>query len=115
MNAETQNELQLKRASNAALASLLNLTLFPVIGFIILFSCNNTNENPILNSKIYNFPLQLKLCYTLSASDIDYGISILEISKNDLLLVKKLYVSKKNIYLYKNCAVYIRKLTFSQY
>ena len=26
----------------------------------------------------------------------------LEISKNDLLLVKKLYVSKKNIYLYKN-------------
>ena len=55
-----------------------------------------------INSKIYNFPLQLKLCYTLSASDIDYGIIILEISKNDLLLVKKLYVSKKNIYLYKN-------------
>ena len=38
-----------------------------------------------INSKIYNFPLQLKLCYTLSASDIDYGISILEISKNDAL------------------------------
>ena len=55
-----------------------------------------------INSKIYDIPLQLKLCYTLSASDIDYGISILEISKNDLLLVKKLYVSNKNIYLYKN-------------
>lgn len=36
MDAKTQNELQLTRASNAALASLLNLTLFPVIGFIIL-------------------------------------------------------------------------------
>jgi len=36
MNTEIQNDLQLKRASNAALASLLNLTLFPVIGFIIL-------------------------------------------------------------------------------
>ncbi len=30
------NELQLKRASNAALASILNLTVLPVIGFIIL-------------------------------------------------------------------------------
>ncbi len=31
-----QLKLQLKRASNAALASLLNLTFLPVIGFIIL-------------------------------------------------------------------------------
>ena len=30
------NELQIKRASNAAMASLLNLTLLPVIGFIAL-------------------------------------------------------------------------------
>jgi hypothetical protein len=30
------NELQLKQASNAALASLLNLTLFPIISFIVL-------------------------------------------------------------------------------
>jgi len=36
MTAHMHNELQLKRASNAALASLLNLTLFPVISFIIL-------------------------------------------------------------------------------
>ena len=31
-----KNELQLKRASNAALASLLNLTILPVISFIVL-------------------------------------------------------------------------------
>lgn len=30
------DDLQLKRASNAALASLLNLTILPVIGFVIL-------------------------------------------------------------------------------
>ncbi len=30
------NKLQLKRASNAALVSLLNLTFFPVISFIVL-------------------------------------------------------------------------------
>ena len=30
------NESQLKRASNAALASILNLTVVPVIGFIVL-------------------------------------------------------------------------------
>ncbi len=34
---ESQTELQLKNASNAALASILNLTLLPVIGFIALF------------------------------------------------------------------------------
>ena len=31
------NDIQLKRASHAALASLLNLTALPVIGFIIVF------------------------------------------------------------------------------
>ena len=31
------NELQLKNASNAALASLLNLTILPVVSFIALF------------------------------------------------------------------------------
>ena len=36
MKSETTNELQLHRASNAALASLLNLTILPVIGFIAL-------------------------------------------------------------------------------
>ena len=36
MNSVNKNELQLNRASNAALASLLNLTLLPVISFIAL-------------------------------------------------------------------------------
>jgi len=31
------NEIQLKRASRASLASVLNLTFLPVVGFIILF------------------------------------------------------------------------------
>ncbi len=34
---KSQSEEQLKNASNAALASILNLTLLPVIGFIALF------------------------------------------------------------------------------
>ena len=36
MNSAKTNELQLKHASNAALASLLNLTILPVISFIAL-------------------------------------------------------------------------------
>lgn len=36
MKSEKTDALQLKRASNAALASLLNLTLLPVISFIAL-------------------------------------------------------------------------------
>jgi len=36
MRSKKQNKQQLKRASNAALASLLNLTFLPVISFIIL-------------------------------------------------------------------------------
>ena len=37
MTKSSQTKLQLKNASNAALASLLNLTLLPVISFIALF------------------------------------------------------------------------------
>ena len=37
MELNQTNALPLQRASNAALASLLNLTLLPVIGFIALF------------------------------------------------------------------------------
>ncbi|MCF6190615.1 MAG: hypothetical protein L3J51_09050 [Cocleimonas sp.] len=38
MNANNQHsKLQLKNAANAALASILNLTLLPVIGFIALY------------------------------------------------------------------------------
>ena len=36
MNSAKTNEAQLQRAANAALASLLNLTLLPVISFIAL-------------------------------------------------------------------------------
>lgn len=36
MKSATTNKSQLKRASNAALASLLNLTVLPVVSFIIL-------------------------------------------------------------------------------
>ncbi|PCJ30760.1 MAG: hypothetical protein COA90_08315 [Gammaproteobacteria bacterium] len=40
------DSLQLQRASNATLASLLNLTLFPVIGFIVLLLIyKKTTEN----------------------------------------------------------------------
>lgn len=37
MTTQPQTKLQLKNASNAALASILNLTLLPAIGFIALF------------------------------------------------------------------------------
>lgn len=37
MRSVKANKLQLKNASNAALASLLNLTILPVISFIALF------------------------------------------------------------------------------
>jgi fatty acid desaturase len=36
MKTSSTNDLQIKRASNAAMASILNLTLLPVIGFIAL-------------------------------------------------------------------------------
>ena len=36
MMGDTQNKLQIKNASNAALASILNLTLLPILGFIAL-------------------------------------------------------------------------------
>ena len=36
INKPHMNVLQIKRASNAAMASILNLTLLPVVGFIVL-------------------------------------------------------------------------------
>jgi len=36
MKSVPENEIQLKQASNAAMASLINLTILPVIGFIAL-------------------------------------------------------------------------------
>jgi len=39
-----KSELQLKQASNAALASLLNLTVLPIIGFVILLFLYKQSE-----------------------------------------------------------------------
>ena len=44
MSSVKPNEHQLKRASNAALFSLLNLTLLPVIGFINLLAIYTKTE-----------------------------------------------------------------------
>lgn len=44
----TTDKLQLQRASNAALFSLLNLTILPIIGFIVLlFTYKKTEANRI--------------------------------------------------------------------
>ena len=59
MNSAKINELQLKRASNAALASLLNLTILPVISFIVLlFIYKKTEPNTIDH---YHATLGLKI------------------------------------------------------
>ena len=48
MNSAKPTELQLKQASNAALASLLNLTILPVISFIaLLLIYRKTGANTI--------------------------------------------------------------------
>lgn len=48
INKTPMNEAQLKRASNAALASILNLTFLPVIGFIaLLLIYKKTEPNSI--------------------------------------------------------------------
>lgn len=48
MTSAKPNELQLRRASNAALASLLNLTILPVISFIpLLLIYGKTESNTI--------------------------------------------------------------------
>jgi len=59
MTTQSHTKLQLKNASNAALASILNLTLLPVIGFIALFliykktTANNIDHyHAILGMKI---------------------------------------------------------------
>ncbi len=44
MTSSQINESQLKRASNAALASILNLTFLPVIGFIALLLIYKKSE-----------------------------------------------------------------------
>ena len=59
MIGDTQNKLQIKNASNAAFASILNLTLLPVIGFVALIiiykkttSNNIDHYHAILGMKI---------------------------------------------------------------
>ena len=51
----------------------------------------------------YNvFPPPLKLCYLLSIDDLNNAVDILNNTNNNLILVKKLYISKKLIWIYKH-------------
>lgn len=53
------NETQIKQASNAALASILNLTLLPIISFIVLlFICKKSQAGSIAR---YHAILGLKI------------------------------------------------------
>ena len=53
------NELQLQRASNAALTSLLNLTLLPVISFLVLLLIYTKTEADTIDR--YHVLLGLKI------------------------------------------------------
>jgi len=54
-----ENELRIKRASRAALASLLNLTFLPVIGFIWLLLIGKFVEQDQIDH--YHFKLAIKI------------------------------------------------------
>jgi hypothetical protein len=59
MTSVKTNELQLKRASNAALVSLLNLTILPVISFIALLLIYRKTESDTIDR--YHAALGLKI------------------------------------------------------
>ncbi len=59
MKSAKTNELQLKRASNAALASLLNLTILPVISFIALLLIYTKTESDTIDR--YHATLGIKI------------------------------------------------------
>ena len=59
MKSVKTNELQLKRASDAALASLLNLTILPVISFIALLLIYRKTEPDTIDR--YHAVLGLKI------------------------------------------------------
>jgi hypothetical protein len=54
-----------------------------------------------INQITKNQLLPLKLCYLINQSDIDYAINILNNNNNDLILVKRKYISNIDIYIYK--------------
>jgi len=56
---KTNNEQQIKRASKAALASLLNLTFLPVIGFIWLLLIGKTVDKDQIDH--YHVKLGIKI------------------------------------------------------
>jgi len=63
---KTENKIQQKRASYAAMASLLNLTFLPVVGFLwLLFNLSRTAKNGIDH---YHIVLGIKLNLTAAAS-----------------------------------------------
>ena len=62
MSSEKANEFQLKRASNAALFSLLNLTLLPVISFIGLLLIYTKTEADTIDR--YHVTLGIKINIT---------------------------------------------------
>ncbi len=65
MNSVTINELQIKHASNAALASLLNLTLLPVISFIALLLIYRKTQADTIDR--YHAVLGIKINITAAA------------------------------------------------
>jgi len=65
MSQTKANQQQLKRASNAALASLLNLTLLPVIGFIVLLLTYRQTETDTIDR--YHATLGIKINVTAAA------------------------------------------------
>ena len=66
MNSAKENELQLNRAANAALASLLNLTILPVISFIALLLIYRKTQPDTIDR--YHVILGLKINITAAAA-----------------------------------------------
>jgi len=72
----TAEQADIKQASNAALASLLNLTVLPVVGFILLLLIyRNTNEQSIAR---YHSMLGIKI--NLAAAAALFVVSALMIA-----------------------------------
>ena len=75
MKSATAKELQLKRASDAALASLLNLTILPVISFIALLMIYSRTEQSTIDR--YHSLLGIKI--NIIAATVLFVVSALMI------------------------------------
>lgn len=75
MHSAQQNEQQLKYASNAALASLLNLTILPLIGFIALLVIYRKTEDDTIGR--YHAFLGIKI--NVAAATVLFLVSALMI------------------------------------